>query len=456
MLSLKRSSIVYIALLLFSLTLNAGNRGIETRLDELTAHFSNDAGVYIARLGNNKVLYKKNANELLNPASTTKIITTAGALKYLGPNFRFHTKYYLTSDKDLYVEGNGDPYLVIEDFKLLVDELVRRGVRSIRHIILNDSYFQGYTSPALGNGKERSTPYSGALSLNFNRTRLKVSPGRRVGDPADVQIDVGEEVAIPIINRVTTTAKRRAAHLKIEPPRAENEDHFIITGKIKKSGTFVEYIPLPPLYFGEVLRVLLRERGCRISGSMYKGLRPSKAKLVLDHESKPLYEIVAGMNKFSNNFMAEQLIKFLGAKFVSVPGTTAKGMLVIKEYLSSLGIYNFTLVNGSGLTYENRISAKDLVKVIEDMYADKNIWPSFEDSLSVAGVDGTLKRKYRGTILYRELKAKTGSLNYVRTIAGVIPMESGEIAGYAILLNNGNVRGYRKLFEDIALTVASQ
>lgn len=408
-------------------------------LELITSGLDDQAGIEVVSLNKKEKLYSKNSNVLLNPASTTKLITAAAALKYLGPGYQFHTKFYLTHGDDLYVYGEGDPSFFIEEMNLVVRDLTSRGLTHVRNIIVNDSYFDGYTSPTLGGSKSRYDFYTGALSLNSNRIVVKVAPGRNVGDPAVVTADAGN-VSIEITNNVVTKARRTRTQLRFVPPTKDGEEHFIVSGQIAVASgvkTYEYHVGLPPLYFAETLKALLKQNGCRIVGGIYRGPKPNESSLILDHASKPLSEIVKDMNKFSNNFIAEQLVKTLGSRFYAIPGSTQKGVEILKKYLADLGIRQseYSLVNGSGLTYENRMSAEVLVKVIQDMYLSQKLWPYFEESLSVAGIDGTLRRRHKRDALCEKLRAKTGTLDNVKTIAGTIPVGEDEIVAFAVLLN---------------------
>jgi D-alanyl-D-alanine carboxypeptidase/D-alanyl-D-alanine-endopeptidase (penicillin-binding protein 4) len=162
---------------------------------------------------------------------------------------------------------------------------------------------------------------------------------------------------------------------------------------------------------------------------------------MLKQQSKPLSEIVRDMNKFSNNFIAEQLVKHLGAVKKGLPGSTAKGIDVMENFLQSWGVPRGTymLENGSGLSSSSRISAAHLARVLAVAYKNRSTHPDFIESLSILGTDGTMKNWHFAPELVGWLRAKTGSLANVSALAGYVPMRNGEIAAFAILAN-----GFRK------------
>jgi len=434
---------------------------LNAKLNEITADVTASGGIGIVSLEKREMLFNKNGEAPLNPASVTKVLTAATSLKYLGADFKFSTKFYLTQDGNLIIAGEGDPSMVVENVKEIVQILKQKGICRIKNILFDDSYFADYTQPGLGNNKDHYDFYTGAISLNFNRLIVEYTPSNSVGSPAVITADAGEGISIDVDNQVKTSPRKSAAYINLDPTAGEKGLTFAIKGQIPigyKSRRTELHVSLPPLYFAEALKSALKEKGCTISGGIYHAGKGYSGQLVLDYRSKPLYDITADMNKFSNNMIAEQLVKFLGARFVGTPGTTAKGIQVLKRYLSELGIQpeSYHIVNGSGLSYDNRFSANHFLKIIFDMYRNKHLWKAFYDSLSIAGKDGTLKNSCRKTILYEKLRAKTGSVNGVRSIAGILPSADGELIAYVIILNGSeNTRISQKIRDDIALVIAN-
>ena len=448
-----------LALILLPAASFASVEDLKQNLEAITATLSSDVGVEVQSLDKKGVLFSRNGSKILNPASATKLVTTAAALRYLGPDYRFHTEFYQTSKGDLFIVGKGDPSIIIEELRMIADN-ISRNVKSIRHVVVNDSYFKSYTQEGLPVGKESYNSYTGALSLNFNRIRIKVRPAAKVGEDAKVEADSGN-ITIPVENEVETVS--RGKRVKIEllpPPSKDGKEIFTVKGSVRVSskGFRVEkHVSIPPLYFAETLRELLKQRGVKISGEIFTADKINGSKLIYDYESKPLSLIVKDMNKFSNNFIAEQLVKVLGAELSKSPGTSGLGVAVLKKYMSSLGFapVSYVLKNGSGLTYDNRMTAAQLVAIIQDMYKSKKTWHPFFESLPIWGRDGTLRRRKKSVILKDKARAKTGSLDFVRAIAGVVPSAGGENVAFAILMNGGsNMNGFRGLQEKIIEAVA--
>ncbi|HPQ80632.1 MAG TPA: D-alanyl-D-alanine carboxypeptidase/D-alanyl-D-alanine-endopeptidase, partial [bacterium] len=194
----------------------------------------------------------------------------------------------------------------------------------------------------------------------------------------------------------------------------------------------------PALHAAAIIAHWLEEAGIEVGSTLRAGKTPEKAADLLTWESRPLSEIVADMNKVSNNFIAEQTLKHLGAVKYGAPGSTEKGVSAAEEYLSSIGIKkgSYTLENGSGLSERTRISSNQLVSILVAAYRDLKIRSPFLESLSVMGIDGTTKKWRFAPELTGKIYVKTGTLNSVSTLAGYAPTPEGRVAAFAILANN--------------------
>lgn len=449
--------LIILGLILIATNVDASVADFQGRMGQITGTIPAEAGIMVVSLDKKDILFSKNANVPLNPASTTKLITAAAALKLLGPDFRFHTKFFMSPENDLFIYGYGDPSMVIENLQMIAKELVKKGVKNIRNIVVNDTYFDNYKMPGI-EGKERYDFYTGALSLNFNRIVLQATP-TRVGEYAKVLALAGN-VPIDIKSEVKTVGKGRGPSLQFKPPLKDNEYTFVVTGTVpvrSKARSLESHVPLPPLYFTYTLKALLEQNGTKVVGGIYRGEKPSNADLKLDYASKALSEILKDMNKFSNNFIAEQLLKTLGAEKMGSPGSTAKGVEVLKQYLKDIGIQekSVALVNGSGLTYENRMTSEQMIRVIADMFSSPKLWPAYEDSFAIAGLDGTLRRRHKRDTLFARMKAKTGTLNSVSTIAGTIKSNNNETIAFSILMNGDpNISRCHQVQDQIAMAIA--
>jgi D-alanyl-D-alanine carboxypeptidase/D-alanyl-D-alanine-endopeptidase (penicillin-binding protein 4) len=141
------------------------------------------------------------------------------------------------------------------------------------------------------------------------------------------------------------------------------------------------------------------------------------------------------MNKHSNNFMAESLVKTLGARLVGIPGTTTNGMSVIRNYLEGRGLDTgrAILADGSGLSSQNRLSARFIATLLTQAAADFEIGPELVSSLPIGGADGTLEERFGGDLAGRRVRAKTGRVARARTLAGYVANTEGRLFAFALL-----------------------
>lgn len=408
------------------------------------------ASISAMELHSGKELAKLNAELALNPASCTKLITTAVALKKLGADYKFPTEFYLDKG-NLYVKGYGDPSFVIERMEEAVRSLIKTGIPvEINDIIIDDTFFD---EPGFPGRQKRSTrsynALTSAVALNHSAATVEVFPAEKIGEPAIVKVDAP---GIFIINKAKTGAPKTKKRIYISRIFTKEGDTVKISGSIPLGGSPRKQffnIAEPAQHFAEALVGVLNANGIAVSGNFKYGTVPANAKIFFTAKSPPLFEMIKSMNKHSNNFMAEQLVKTLGAKEFGSPGETLKGMDVIHKYLASIGVTNYFLENGSGLSYKNKIGSHELLKVMADIYNDKGLREHYIDSLSIYGVDGTMK-KWESPLFLGKLKAKTGTLNGVVTLAGFMP-KGHDMVAFVIMLNGGHVSPHagRKAEEEI-------
>ena len=148
-----------------------------------------------------------------------------------------------------------------------------------------------------------------------------------------------------------------------------------VSGRVRRDErrkSFYLNITDPAQYSVKVFRKNLQQAGLEVTGEVLKGKVPEDAILLVEHESEPLSEIIRGLNKFSNNFMAEQVLKTLGAEVISSPGSTEKGLRVVREYMKTLGYFphQYAALDGSGLSRGSRLTPAQIVSVLEDVYRD--------------------------------------------------------------------------------------
>ncbi len=414
---------------------------------ELPPNFS--VSVQVADAASGRILMEKNPDLPLIPASTMKVVTSSAALRILKPDYTFVTEvladeFRAGSAGNVYLKGTGDPYLVSEQLFALTRELKDRGLTEIRgNIVVDDSYFipgKPLDEQERLSSRSYHAPYS-ALSLNFNSIRILVHPASRAGQPAVVIADPASEYAA-VKASVRTVPGHRAARITVKRESLPSGREVIhVGGSIgEKADIKSRYVNVtnPSLYTGEVFKEFLLREGIRVTGKVVPGRVPEKTVSLLEFHSRPLGIIVYWLNKFSNNFMAEQIALGLGAAVHGAPGTREKGLSVIRRHLLDLGVDEglFSLSEASGLSHKNRLSASALVRVLTYALHDFSYSWEFGSSLGVAGVDGTLKEKFRDKGAVRRIRAKSGNLRGVNALAGYGVSREGRVFVFSVLVNS--------------------
>ena len=339
---------------------------------------------FLVATSSGKILFKKNAGKQRVPASTLKVLTALAVLNHFGPSYRFQTEFYMDPHQNLKIKGYGDPLLISEVLHQITD-IVSKQTGSFRNIILDDTYFSSRISVP---GCENTTnPYDapiGALCANFNTVGFKFG-------------------------------KNGPYSTESQTPMVPFMAHQIRTlGLQSGRRTFTHNSKEAALYVGELLRHLLKERGVKTRGTIRFGPVLPTDTLIFTYKSMfPLETVVEKMLHSSSNFMANQIFVALGASVYGPPGTLAKGIRATQAYIKKeLGLKYIKLVEGSGLSRQNHLSAYDMLAILEKFKPYRNL----------------LKRQDQ--VLY-----KTGSLKGISARAGYI--EDPPFASYyfAIFFN---------------------
>jgi D-alanyl-D-alanine carboxypeptidase/D-alanyl-D-alanine-endopeptidase (penicillin-binding protein 4) len=407
-------------------------------------------GVAVADVDSGKLIYAKNESKLFNPASDSKLFTTAAALAMLGPEYRWKTVVYADAPISggeikgkLYLKGHGDPTLVVEDLWRIVSDLWSMGVRKVDgELAVDDSFFD---QVRLGPGFEQKTedlPFrapNGALSLNYNAVGVHVLPGTGDGTPARIVIDPPTPY-FTVVNEARTVVAGRTA-LTVESRDATDHTEILVHGRIRMGDPGqlqLRRVTHPDLYAANAFRELCSKRGIKIAGAIVRAPVPAGARALTAHYSQPLGVAVRDVNKRSNNFMAEQILKTLGAETVGKPGTWQKGLDAIAAFLEKVGIAksDYKMVNGSGLYDSNRFSPVQLVKLLDTAYKDFRFAADFIGSLALAGADGTIGHRMEGGLAERFVRGKTGTLEGVSCLAGYAGAPGHAPLSFAIFMND--------------------
>lgn len=416
-----------------------------------------EVGVLVECLETGEVLYERNADTTFVPASNMKIVTGAAALALLGPDHSFETEILLdpgdagpATRGDLYVRGSGDPSFVSEEMWKLVEAIRLAGIESIGgDIVLDASLFDTVTTaaPDVREGDRAYHARTGGLSLNFNAIAVQVGPGPRPGSPASVAL-APRTGFVKVRNLATTSSRGSRRNVEVRRQTEGGANTIEVNGRVPAGSSpevFYRSIDDPAGYFGTVLAEFLEREGVRVVGRPRAGRIPEGARSVLVHRSKPLALIVRDLNKFSNNFVAEQMVKLLGARGEGPPGTTEAGLRELRRFLESLGLgeAGSRLADGSGFSRENRLSPRTIVRVIRAMHDDFETGYEFIGSFSVSGTDGTLEDRMRTGPLPGSVRAKTGLLDGVTAISGIVETATGRRLVFSIMVNGFECEAWR-------------
>ncbi len=386
--SFKSTILLLIILFCFSQSASAKNL-YDQKLNVLKKLLGNQDAVLVAD-PQGRVIFSKNADIQLVPASVLKIFTALVAFHYLGPEYRFATEFYKDQDSNLKVKGYGDPLLISETLVEIVNNIILNfstKLKNINDLVLDDSYFK---APVLIPGVTSSyEPYdapSGALCVNFNTVNF-----RRDQNGSYVSAETQTPLLPFVLSRITVSAMDRGR---------------IILSPKKNEITF---------YAGHLLLYFLKKEGIKSNGIIKIGrVQKEFDKLIYRYLSRfSLKQVVSKLLEYSNNFIANQLFIAAGAKVYGPPGTLNKGIRAATTYAkNNLKIDNINIVEGSGISRKNRISAKSLYKILK----------VFEPHHS---------------LMRRVDKAfyKTGTLKDINTRIGYVENAKGELYCFVVLLN---------------------
>jgi D-alanyl-D-alanine carboxypeptidase/D-alanyl-D-alanine-endopeptidase (penicillin-binding protein 4) len=402
--------------------------------------------IVIVKADSGEVVYSHNANEAMIPASNMKVITTAAALKYLGPDYEFKTKVGLCGDT-LVVIGGGDPLLGDEAtdtkyqrepgwiFKDIAAALKQNSKTTIKDIIVDGSIFDNERVHPNWPKKELNRWYACEISgLNYNDNCIAITVKNTNGN---ITVDTKPETNfIKITNEVKPIQKGKSA---VGVYRNQKPNSISIKGKCQKQERPPDVaIEKPDEFFGFLLRENLAGAEIKVDGQIIEKPMGEDCNFKkLAEYSTLITDCLARCNKKSLGLAAEALFKTIAA--TAEPdgknGSWAKGRELISEYMLELGINReeFYIDDGSGLSKGNKLSANAITKVLLDVYKSKN-WEVYKNSLATGGIDGTIgkyfkEEKYKGKVF-----GKSGYISGVTTLSGICSGKGGDYI-FSILAN---------------------
>lgn len=428
-------------------------------------------GIQIVSLKDKKILYERNENTMFIPGSTAKIYTLAAALHYLGPSYRFETEGYIEERnghraKNIYLKGSGDPSLSASDLLKIATVLKQYGIREITGDIVIDN--TAFDSVSRGKGwmwddldRGFAAPIT-ALNVDYNRLVVFVSPGDKEGDKVKVNYEPYSHFVKAEV--LATTGKANSKNTLAFDVGANPDPHGLnlhqtirLTGSVPKNAArdYTSFsIKDPSAYAGYLFKEALSSLHIPFKGSIRQGKTPENAQFFTRVLSRPLSEAVVDFGKISNNNGTETLLKTIGLKTKGAPGTFDSGLVAVRSFLSDTAkvkLKGFSLSDGSGLSTYNKTSAAQMNQLLGYMWGNFRIGSEFVSSLPIAGEDGTLPKRWKDSALKSGVRAKTGTMQSVNSIAGYFSDPAGEVYSFAILVNgfSTGAAACRQLSHDI-------
>lgn len=406
-------------------------------------------GIVILDGQTGKTLYSYNADRPFTPASTAKILPAAASLFILGPDYHYQTTVSLnpaqkqdqTLNSNLYIKFTGDPSLTIQDLRQLIQQTKQYGITTIKGDVILDSsrfvepyYAPGWTQDSLT--WHYSAPIS-AITLNENALPLQITPGPKIGDKVSIKQADGRSY-IDINSNVTTTTYLDALRCPLVP-HLEGSNQLTVTGcwPIKQPSGLSIAINHPEAYAQRVVAQALRDYGITLQGKVKSGVMDPQTTLIATKSSEPLSTLLKHLLKKSDNLYTENLIKTLGSASGN-RGSFRNGVIAMKSILNQKFRINFSnteLWDGSGQSRYNLVTPMHLAQVLYGMYHTPELSDVFQQALSIAGADGTLRYRLGTKELAGRIHAKTGSLKGISALTGYVYSRNGHPYVFAIMVN---------------------
>jgi D-alanyl-D-alanine carboxypeptidase/D-alanyl-D-alanine-endopeptidase (penicillin-binding protein 4) len=421
-------------------------------------------GMRVLDLATGHVLFTRRGSVLMDPASNQKVLATATALLRLGSTWRFRTELSGpqpdgdgTIAGDLILRGSGDPSLRGAHLAAMAEDLARRGVTRIDGRVLGD--------PRRLGSDEAFVAGRSPVRVGWSAIEVRVRPGDKIGAGAPASLSPNFD-ALRLVNQAVTVKGR--GRIAVSVSRAGEHIQVLVTGKIGLGRHGIVIRRAPPsdtLYAAILMRAALVQAGIEVRGMagvytgegrdrlvgtpmdadlqlasatplgdtplalMRKRATPGLALLSV-HESVPLPLLIRRVNKNSDNEWAERVLEAAGAETYGGSANTAKGVRALREALTDLGVpaSGYLPANGSGLGHQNRVAPATMADLLHKLYFDPRVGPDLLQSLSVGGVDGTTRNRFRNSSAAERVRAKTGTLNGVSCLSGYVGDKSDVVA----------------------------
>jgi D-alanyl-D-alanine carboxypeptidase/D-alanyl-D-alanine-endopeptidase (penicillin-binding protein 4) len=420
-----------------------------------------DISIYIKEAGDsNRVVASLNASKTRTPASVIKVLTTYAAVLKLGFDYRWPTQFYRRGTLkqgilhgDLIVKGFGDPTFGSDDLEDIVSRIKSAGIREITGSIMIDrSYFDVGNKNSSKFDENPYSPYNAmpdAMMFNERVSTICVAPDQ---NSVTKKYPDRSYVVHNQLQRVNKPCRGRYSWPRVKVDDSKAVPEVWLKGKISKrcrKREICRVLTQPYKSFYYALKEALKEADIPVHGTMKLRKVPHDAEILFTHYAEPLEKIIAKTAKKSNNLYARHLLLFLGAKLYGAPATVEKGRRAVIRILEAHGALSSGRVkidNGSGLSRSAKLNAKILSKMLDSAY--ERYGERWMRTLSIAGVDGTIKKRFRGTVVKNRAWMKTGTLKHAKNIAGYVKSRTGRIYTVVIIINTKKGRWKAAKLED--------
>jgi serine-type D-Ala-D-Ala carboxypeptidase/endopeptidase (penicillin-binding protein 4) len=452
------------ALLIFAILFSSVYpQSIKTKIDNvLKDKFFESClvSIQVEDLTNYETLYKKNEKMLLRPASNMKIITSSAGLLFLGPDYEFATDLfydgYVTNDTlhgNIYIVGGCDPDFKTQDLYHFVDTLKSLGISVISGNLYGDISFKDSLYWGKGwmwdDDPSSDAPYLSALNINDNCV--------------EVWFD-GEKDSIIISPRTKFVSSKRIHNdekIVIDRNWFYKKNEILVKGKNDGLLHYSEVNVLDPAkYLLTVFSEVLDSNSISMNGNIEIKNLPDSAKKIYSFKRK-FGDIIENLNKTSDNLSAEMTLYALANKYSGKPATADSGIQFINMMIDSLGMDHneYRIVDGSGVSHYNVISTELIVNLLKYFYKERpELYEILYNSFPIAGIDGTLELRMRGTAAQDNVHAKTGTLTGVSSLSGYLTTKKKHLIAFSIFMQNyvdasANVRQFQ---DEICKILAKQ
>lgn len=421
-------------------------------------------GIMVKDAKTGQVIYNNNANKLLSPASNIKLFTAAAALYHLKTDYRFLTTLS-KHQQNIYLTFTGSPSFTSENLSALIRDLKKHNINQINgSFVLDTSRFK---SPYYPNGTSYddlgwyySAPDTTVI-INENAVAYDFISANKLGDPVQI-IPKSAATTLNIINELITVNKEQAKEhcgLHVEIKANNTLRVFGCMVQMKQAMTMHLAVPDPVLMAKQLIQKELNEQGILLKGQIIEGHTPSDATVLSTVQSADLTTLITHMLHDSDNLYANSITKEL-AYSLTKTGSYKQGIFAMKEILAQhtkVDLTQMELADGEGTRY-NLATPEQIVILLTGIYNNKSMQELILKALPQAGVSGTLKGRMKGSILEKNLFAKTGSMHDISSLSGYIVYPNKHPLIFSIIINGINkpIDIARSLEEQLLLLIVNE